>query len=655
MWIIIKRVSVVIFLIMISFAVFSQKGNEPMYSSTNKKAIKHFETGKYAYEYKRDKEALDHLKKAVELDPLFIEAHLMLGYVYVDARNPSAAIESFKKAIEIKPRFFPEMYFTLARVQLGIGLYEDAYSNYKKYLSFERINVKSEKMARQDVLNCEFALEAIKNPLPFNPQNLGPGINTNEHEYFPAITGDEKTLIFTRNRRDPESIKGTQEDFYISLYEKDTWKNAENIGPPINTTMNEGAPTLSADGNILIFTACDVYGEYGPNRKGYGSCDIFFSKRSGNKWSNPLNIGAPINTSKWESQPSFSADGKTLFFVSNRPGGLGESDIWFSVLKDDGSWSSPVNPGANVNSIGKEESVFIHPDGQTLYFSSDGRTGMGGLDIYMSQKNGKGEWGPALNLGYPINTFGDENSLLVGAGGRIAYFASDREGGFGGLDIYSFELPEKVRPQLVTYMKGKVFDSYTKKPLEAMFELIDLETGKVMVESFSNPGNGEFLVSLPANKNYALNVSKQDYLFYSENFSLKEPGSADKPTVKDIPLQPIRAGESVVLKNVFFNTGSAELKPESMVELDKLARFLEKNPKVFIEIGGHTDNVGDKKSNQVLSENRGKSVHEYLVSKKINPERLTFKGFGDTQPIAENSSPEGRQQNRRTEFKVISN
>jgi outer membrane protein OmpA-like peptidoglycan-associated protein/tetratricopeptide (TPR) repeat protein len=622
--------------------------------SKNKKALKHFEAGKALYEGRNDEKAIVELKKAIAVDPEFIDPYIMLGDIAQFSQDFKSAAAYFKKAIEINPKYSSTLYYALGTSLMALGEYEDGLTNFKILLQFGRLHPDVEKKAKKNIKNCEFAITAIKNPVPFNPTNLGALVNSDEHEYFPAITADEQMLLFTRNRRnenDPQ--KSSQEDFYISIKENGVWQKSFNMGPPINTPMNEGAPTLSADGQTLIFTACEAFGDYGAGRKGYGSCDIFFSRKSGNNWSKPQNIGAPINTSKWESQPSFSSDGRSLYFVSSRPGGMGDSDIWMSKLNEDGSWTQPENLGINVNTPDKEESVFIHPDNQTLYFSSNGHPGMGGLDLYMSKRNPDGTWGPAINLGYPINTNGDENSLLVGASGVMAYFASDREGGYGGLDIYSFELPQEFRPQLVSYMKGKVYDKETKKPLEARFELVDLETGVLVVESFSNPGNGEFIVSLPTNKNYALNAFKNGYLFYSENFSLKESGTAVKPTNKDVPLQPIKEGETVVLKNVFFETASAELKDESKIELDKLVVFLKRNSSIKIEIGGHTDNVGDKKSNVILSNNRCKSVVDYLLSMKIDSNRLSYKGYGDTVPVADNNTAEGRALNRRTEFKII--
>jgi outer membrane protein OmpA-like peptidoglycan-associated protein/Tfp pilus assembly protein PilF len=626
-------------------------------NSKNKKAIKFFEIGKEQYQTRQDKEAMINIEKALDLDPNFTDALIVRAYIYVDRKEYEKAIADFEKVVKIEPTIGSNVYFTLGKLNLLLGEYNESLKYFDAFLKIPNRNEKMKNEAMANITNCKFALNAIKNPVNFDPKNLGQNVNSSQDEYYPALTADEKTLLFTRNRLDPNSpMNGLQEDFYISKYDDktNTWGEAVNIGGPINTPSNEGAPTLSADGQVLIFTACDLYGSYGKDRSGLGSCDIFYSRKKGNSWSKPINLGNVINTRSWDSQPSFSSDGRTLYFVSNRSGGFGESDIWVSSIGDDGVWSKVQNLGPNINTPFQEESVFIHPDNQTLYFASSGHVGMGGLDIYVSRKQADGTWGKAQNLGYPINTFKDENSLLVGASGKIAYFSSNREGGFGGLDIYSFELDKELRPQEVTYMKGKVFDKETNEPLEAAFELIDLSDGKVVIESYSNAATGEFLVSLPAGKNYALNASKSKYLFYSDNFSMKENSDKLSPTIKNVPLQPIKVGEAVVLKNVFFETASSSLKEESKIELDKLAELLKANPKMKIELGGHTDNVGNPKSNQLLSEKRGQSVFDYLVSKGVANTRLTFKGFGDEKPIADNTTEEGKAQNRRTEFKIIS-
>ncbi|MFN4234863.1 MAG: OmpA family protein [Bacteroidia bacterium] len=626
------------------------------YVSPSKKATKLYESGKQYYESSNDDLAIIDLEKALKEDPKYIDVYLLLGYIYSDKGKNKEAINSFNKVIELDDLNYKVLHFTLGRLNFFEGNYEAAKSSYLQYLQYPRANPENVIIAKRDLASCEFALYAIKNPVPFNPKNLGEGVNSEFDEYFPCVTADDQTILFTRLLKDDQVYGGKQEDFYISKKENGIWQKALNLGAPINTKNNEGAPTISPDGQQIIFVACQGIEGYGVGRKGFGSCDLFWSRKKGNNWSAPVNLMEPVNSRNWETQPSISSDGKTLYFIRGivTREGIKEQDIYTSVRNDDGTWSTPVKLSNKINTPGREESVFIHPDGNTLYFSSDGHIGMGGLDIYVSRKDEKGEWSIPVNLGYPINTHNDENSLLVSADGKLAYFASDRAGGFGGLDLYSFELPENVRPEIVSYMKGKVYDAENKNPLEANFQLIDLSSGKVIVEALSNPGNGEFLVCLPANKNYALNVSKNGYLFFSENFSLKEGGTNLQPIKKDIPLSPIKEGEKVVLKNVFFETAKFDLKEESKIELDKLVNFLQKNPTLKIEISGHTDNQGDKKSNITLSENRSKAVTNYLISKGIAAERLSSKGYGDTLPVADNNTPEGRSLNRRTEFKIIS-
>lgn len=395
----------------------------------------------------------------------------------------------------------------------------------------------------------------------------------------------------------------------------------------------------------MFFTGCN-------RPDGLGRCDIYLSRREGKGWSKPFNLGNPVNSGSWESQPSLSADGKTLYFVSNRPGGLGSYDIWKAELKEGGGWTSPVNLGPAINTVYDEHSPFIHPDGETLYFASNGWPGLGNKDIFISRKNKTG-WQKPENLGYPINTFGEESGLFVNSNGKTAFFSAEKPEGFGGMDIYSFNLPEKLRPSLVTYVKGMVFDKKTNEPLDAQIKIENIQTDELVYDDFSDSENGEFLATMPTGKRFALTIEKEGYLFYSANFSLDKPALADKPFSIRVPLEKLETGAMVVLNNVFFDTNKFNLLSESKIELQHLINFLNKNKTVHIRIEGHTDNVGDKKANQLLSENRAKAVYNYLISNKINPERLLFKGYGDNKPIADNATANGRQNNRRTEFTIV--
>jgi flagellar motor protein MotB len=509
------------------------------------------------------------------------------------------------------------------------------------------ISEKNRPLAVRNIKNCEFAIEAIRKPVLFNPESVGPGINTEDDEYWPSITADGQTLMFTRqvytSFARPVS-GGTQEDFYFSYSDGDKWGKAFNAGEPLNTRSNEGAQTLSSNGNFMYFTACERSG-------GLGSCDIYFSALANGKWSVPHNLGWPVNTGSWESTPSISADGNLLIFTSNRQGGNGGKDLWFSLLNSKGTWSAPVNLGSVINTEADEMSPFIHFDGKTLYFASNGLPGMGGFDIYMTRMNDDSTWSAPKNLGYPINTASDETGLIIDSEGLKAYFSSKRDAK-NGKDIFSFSLDESVRPDPVSYLKGKVTDRETGKLLKADYELINLSTKRVTMRS-STDDNGNFLVCLPSGYNYGINVTKSGYLFYSDNFMFEGVHTAVKPLIKKISLSPAKVGEKMLLSNVFYAIDSWELEPESVAELDNLTDLISYNKDIIVEIGGHTDTTGTARHNLVLSEKRALSVVNYLINKGISSERLTYKGYGNTTPIADNVTFEGRKLNRRTEVKVI--
>ncbi|MGC8865926.1 MAG: OmpA family protein [Bacteroidales bacterium] len=594
-------------------------------------------------------------RKAVKADERFSEAWIVLGEVLADQGRFDEALETFESAIKKGKTYYPEVLYFMGTLELKKGDYEKARYHFSEFLASQPASPRREAMAKRQLADCEFALQAVQNPVPFNPINMGPDINSEYSEYFPCLTVDDQMMLFTRRIPSIDIPGREQEDFFVSRKVDNHWTKAEPIGKPINTRYNEGAPTLSPDGNYLIFTACASQGDYGQGRQGYGSCDLFISRKMGSEWSEPSNIGFPVNTAKWETQPSFSSDGRTLYFIRGFTDARGyySQDIYSTQLQDDGTWSEPQKLPDYINSPADEESVFIHPDGQTLYFSSDGWPGMGGKDIYMCRLQPDGTWSKPENLGYPINTANDENSLMVSGNGKYGFFASDRPGGYGKLDLYYFEIPESLRPKPLTYLKGTVYDASDGHKLSAHFELIDLNSGHTVVTSSSDPVDGTFLVALPSGSSYALNVSHPGYLFYSDHFDLQGTFTAHDPFLKDVPLQPVSVGKEVVLKNVFFQTDSYQLLPESKVELDRLAGLLKQNPNLIIEISGHTDSQGSDAHNIELSLNRARAVYEYLINQGIASERLIYKGYGRNRPIDTNETPEGRANNRRTEFKVI--
>lgn len=655
----------IIFLLSIICLTVTCKAQPPAALSTkSKKAEKaYYLAMDYAQIYQYE-EAYKQLAIAKKEDPAFVEAYTLQANLLMSEAKWAEAIDEFKKAFAINAAFFPSSYYDCAVAELKLGRYADAKKDFETYLATKRSTAspKTIASAQQGLADCNFAIDALTHPVPFNPLNMGEAVNGPGCEYFPNVTADDATFLFTRNREERDPNTGvpirTQEDFYISYRDENgKWSVAQNLGTPINTPKeNEGAPSLSADGRFLFYAACAGYDGYGNGLQGFGSCDIFFSQKVNGVWTKPKNVGAPVNGTSWDSQPSFSSDGKTLYFVSHRKGGFGDSDIWMAVLGDDGKWGPAINLGAGINTDGREEAVFIHPDNQTLYYASDGLTGMGGLDLFVCRRDTvTGKWGKPTNLGYPINTSGDESGMIVNGAGQVAYFSSDRTGTLGCDDIYMFSLPKEFQPVPVTYMKGKTYNKKTLKPVgSASFELINLTTGKTVITSFSDAVTGEFLVCLPVNENYALNVNAAGYAFYSENFELKKVADASKPFRMDVPLQPIGDSTPMVLKNVFFETGKYDLKPESKAELNKMVIWMKANPTVKIELSGHTDNVGDKKSNLLLSTNRAKSVYDYLVANGIDAARMTYKGYGDTKPKVANDTPEHRQMNRRTEWMITS-
>ena len=628
--------------------IISIAQTEP-YSVNSKKAIKLLKEGQMNYERRNGELALEFALKALKKEPNFIEAHILVAYVKMTQQKINPAITSLEKAIQINPDFFPQLKLDLGDLYYKVQRYEDARDLLYDYVRNNRPKSRQMTKAKFLIASCEFSIKAIANPLDFKPENLGPNVNSEFRDYLPVLSVDQGTLIFTRTIPGDRNPKG-QEDFYATFQQNGEWGKAFNIGRPINTDMNEGGHTLTPDGKAMIFTICDLYGDYGRGRNGYGSCDLFVSMLEDGRWTNAKNLGPKINSSKHDAQPSMSSDGRTVYFSSTRSGGFGKNDIYTSTLTTRG-WSIPRNIGSKINTSGREEGVYIHPDNQTLYFTSTGHPGLGKSDIYMSRRESDGSWGTPQNLGYPINTGEDEFDFAVDAVGDYAYITSDREGGFGNWDIYKFKMPKILKPTPVTYMAGKTYNAKTRARLSADFELIDLVTEKKVVESQSNK-NGEFLVCLPTGKNYALNVAKKDFLFYSESFMLKKKKSFE-PTYKDVPLQPIEIGNKVILKNIFFDVDRFKLKSESKVELKKLAEFLQNNSTLKIEIGGHTDNQGVLSQNQLLSQNRAKSVMDWLLYYGVKADRLSFKGYADGEPIESNKTEEGRAENRRTEIKIV--
>lgn len=626
------------FSLLFSLLACQMAWSQTKYSTKSRNAIKSYETASYLLDLNNFDEAKTELLNAVKQDDEFIEAYLLLADVYRVTFDNVKAKEYYKEAFKINPNFAPDRYYYFAETELKTGDYEAALLHYTLYREKGKPNLERIELTEKYISDCKFAINAVKNPVAFSPKNLGQSVNSADQEYHAALTVDEVSFLFTRK------ING-KEDIYKSVKTDSSYSQATFLSNKINTPeYNEGAQCISPDGQFLFFTGCT-------RPDGFGRCDIYIAQKEGDGWSNPINLGFPINTKGWESQPSLSADGKTLYFISDRRGGYGSYDIWKSSIQTDGTWSMPVNLGPKINTKYDEQSPFIHPDDQTLYFSSNGWPGLGQKDIFISRLDSLNEWSLPVNLGYPINTYGEETGLTINASGTKAFFSSNNFKGFGGFDIYSFDLPQKLRPNPVNYVSGVVFDEDDKQKLSAVVDIIDIATSKSIHIGLSDAIDGTFLASLPNNKEYSLNVSKKGYLFYSENFSVQK-NKVGKPIILEVPLQKIEVGKKVVLKNIFFDTNKFNLKKESVAELAKIIEFLQENPKVEIELGGHTDNLGDTNYNINLSQNRAKAVFDYLINNGIAPERLSYKGYGKSLPVADNNTEEGRANNRRTEFLI---
>jgi outer membrane protein OmpA-like peptidoglycan-associated protein len=627
-------------LIIFSFLIFSSCQAQKVSQSALRLAKMHYQNGEALSSQHKYDEAIEEYKKAYDNNPALSDALFAIGDSYAALHDVENSKKYYEEYIKVKPGN-TDAYFALGMLMKDNGKYDEAAGYFETFISKEDKNQELIQKAKGYLADSKFASEAVKHPVPFDPKSVGDKVNTSDPEYFPSVSADESTLSFCRK------VGRMQEDIFISKKDANQqWTQAVPISNLINTEHDEGALCISANGQYIFYSS-------NKPDENYGSQDIYFSYLIGNTWSKPYNAGPMINTQYWDTHPSLSADGRTLYWLSTRPGGFGNADIWCSTLDSNDKWTTAKNLGPTINTQAQEFTPFIYADGKTLYFSSSGHPGMGGKDIYYSIKDSLGNWGTPVNLGYPINTPNSESCFILSANGKTAYFAREDKNDRNNIDIYTFMMPESEQPKAVAYLKGIVSDIKTGKIVKANIQLIDLETGKIAAAMQSNSVSGEYLVCLPPGKNYALNVSASGYLFYSENFSLKVKAAND-PMERNIRMKPIEAGENIVLNNIFFETNESSLKPESMVELNKVFSFLTENKTVKLEISGHTDNSGDKSFNQKLSENRAKAVVNYLIAKGIDASRLSSKGYGDTKPVAPNTNPENKAKNRRTEMAVLS-
>lgn len=588
------------------------------------------------------KEAIPVLQNCLVIDSNFVDAYLSLAAAYGQLKQYTASIKLYEKA-RSKDNLYFKVYQLPYSINLaGAGRFQEALEQVENFLLLPNLGDRSKKAGQYRKRCYGFALDyASKHPdqdkYQFLPINLGDNVNSPFAEYYPNVTVTDSLLIYTR------AGEHQREDFMESKFDGKKFGRSEAIKGDINIEPKKGAITASQDGEWILFA-----GQF--SGQGFGNYDIYKSVYTPTGWSEPENLGKNINTEFWESSPSLSPDNRVLFFSSNRPGGYGGKDLYISYRGSDGKWSAAQNLGPEINTAGDELAPFIHPDNQTVYYTSDGLPGYGGSDLYLLRKNAAGEWGKPENLGFPINTIENEGSLAVSADGLKAYYASDRSDSRGDLDLYQFELRPDIRPYRTIYVKGTVTDKQNGKGIPSTVELTDNESSLALMK-IQTDEKGEYLITLPLGKDYTFTVNRKGYLFYSEVYAMKQK-QADSVYTKNIALQPVLLNASFVFNNVQFANNSFELPKTGLIELEKLLQVLQENPSLKLQISGHTDNTGKAEDNEKLSTNRARSIVEWLSAKGIASERLSFKGYAATKPIADNNTEAGRAKNRRTEFTI---
>jgi len=628
--------------------------------------------------------AMPLLEKAQAFNPDNALLNWMLGFSKFHLKPQSdECIKYLEKSILLNPNvdIQGQQPYIMAWAYHLHSRWDDALKYYGIYKIWLNSN-KGAPVQFEDVMKkideCNTGKKLMAAPLRAFIDNMGPHINSPYPDYSAYVSTDEGTLIFTSRRKYKENQKkdegdaGYFEDLYVSTKTNGEWSDAKNMGEPINEEQyHEATAGLSPDGTNLY-----IYEHHG---KGGG--DVFVSHLNGIAWSKPEKLNKNINSDYRETTVTESFDGKTLYFISNKPGGLGFGDIYMSTKDAKGNWGPAVNVGPPLNTKYAEEGLFMIPDGKTLYFSSKGPGSMGGYDIFKTVfENGK--WGTPVNLGYPVNSPDDDVYFAISGSGRRGYYASAKEGGYGEKDIYviTFLGPEKpfalngednliasaqeaikakaaaaveIKPVSLTILKGTITDAFTKKVLEASIELVDNVKNEVIATFKSNSSTGKYLVTLPSGKNYGIAVKAEGYLFHSENFDIPL-ATGYQEVIKDVELKNVAVGSIIVLRNIFFDFDKATLRPESTNELERLIKLLNDLPTLKIEISSHTDSKGSDSYNMTLSQARSESVVNYLISHGIAKDRLIAKGYGETKPMDTNDTDEGRQNNRRSEFKILS-
>jgi outer membrane protein OmpA-like peptidoglycan-associated protein len=611
--------------------------------SQSRRSLRFFNQAIAEFRSGNENEAEKLALKAIEVDSLHVNAYMLLADIFNKKDDPLKEIWALENVVSYSSGEHQLAYKLLAEKYIETGQFTQALIKIREYSSFgvekDSIWIKSNELL------CSKAIHIIENKHDVEIEKLGNTINTYANEYWPFISADDSTLYFTRLITQERPF--VFERLFFSNLTPDGWSDAEKLRIGDSDEVNEGTFSITANEMLIFFTACGKAG-------GKGSCDIYYIQKMNEKWGAPVNASA-INTRGWDAQPSVSPHGDRIFWSSNREGGFGAKDIWTAgiVIGENGQleFGNPKNLGNGVNTAQNDFSPFIHADEKTLYFASDGHMGLGKSDLFLSRFDG-GEWSKAINMGYPINSLGNDDGLVVSPTAHIAVFSSDRNGTESqSKDLFKIELPQELHPNETGYVKGFVYDSHTLEKINAKIELSNLKTNdKRMLDCDRENG---FIAILANTFSYAFNITKPGYLFYSEHFDNESVSGFHNARVIDIYLDPIKKDAQVVLYNVFFEHDSYSLDAKSENELMQIVGFLNLNPGVKIEITGHTDNTGDKAYNLELSKNRARQIRNFLID-HVDESRISYSGYGASQPIANNSTEEGRRKNRRSEMRIIS-
>jgi outer membrane protein OmpA-like peptidoglycan-associated protein/tetratricopeptide (TPR) repeat protein len=607
------------------------------------------------YKDRQPQQALLVWQQLIDKFPDYGDPYLRRGSLLVTMGDNATALQSYKTGLAklpVEPARAGD-YLLLGKLAAQVGDYATVRQAYTNYLATNPANKAQVALAKLQLQNCDFAAEAMAHPTGPAPELLPAPLNQFRNQYFPVLTADNKSLIFTV-QRSPDKLGQENEDVFISVVAADgTFGVPQSISPNINSRENEGTATISGDGNTLVFTSCGRAG-------GVGNCDLYISRRRGNQWTAPRNLGLLVNSKAWDSQPSLSADGRTLYFSSQRGGGLGGYDLYVTTLGPDDSWTPARNLGAPINTAGDDLAPFIHASGTTLYYATNGLVGLGSSDIFRSELGANSQWGQPRNLGYPFNTFANEASLFISSDNKRAYYTraeppqpGEARGAQPVIRIYGTAVPASVRArETSTYAQGRVFDAVTKQPLNAVVQLFDLSTNALTQQVYSDAENGQYTAVLNEGRAYAMYATAPGYLLKSLNFDYSNRQQFD-PLTLDIYLDPAKSGRSAVLNNLFFDSNQAALKPRSRTELDRLVEFLRQNPTLRVEVAGHTDNVGTPAANLSLSQRRAQAVLAYFSAHGVPAARLRAHGYGETKPVAANDTEAHRAQNRRIELRIL--